>query len=310
VRAWADKMAQSGATILIEGPTGSGKEVLARYIHEQSGRKGGPFVKVDCATIPQNLIESQLFGHEKGAFTGAESLFIGLCERADGGTLFLDEIANLSLDTQTKFLQFLNDFTLTRLGGRETVKVNVRCIAASNKSLPGLIAEGLFREDLYYRLSVFQLRMPSLVERREDIPMLCEHFLAYFNVVYRKNIPGFSSRALEKLLGHAWPGNIRELKNVMERAVLFCTGDRIGEEGIQFDPASGPARKTGKSLSSAYRLCLTPDSIVTELLEKHLGRVSAVVKELGTTNGAFYYFLRQRGIDPNRFRKGFPGRKS
>ncbi|MBL8027032.1 MAG: sigma-54-dependent Fis family transcriptional regulator [Fibrobacteres bacterium] len=308
IREWVKRVAATDATVLIEGATGTGKEVVARNIHSMSGRAEMPFVKVDCSTIPESLMESHLFGHEKGAFTGADSRFIGVFEGAGQGTIFLDEISNLSLSVQAKLLLTLNDFTITRIGGREPIKLKARIIGASNLQLSGLIKKGLFRSDLYYRLSVFQLTLPDLNSRIEDLPELCTQFLSLFNLVYNKSINEISESALKKMIQHKWSGNIRELRNCIEQAVLFCGEDRIEAEHIIFrereDSGNRGARVRGKEVSDERMVKTNPEKVVS-LLKMRKGRVAAVARELGTSTGALYYFLKKNGINVDDYRSGF-----
>ena len=210
-----DHFADSRATVLVEGPTGAGKEVLARAIHARSNRRDKPFVKVDCASLPQTLLESELFGHEKGAFTGAVSRVQGRFEMADKGTLFLDEIGNIDVSMQAKLLGFLEDHTFTPLGGRQPIKVDVRIIAATNAPLEKRVGEGLFREDLFYRLKVFHVHLPALRERLDDLPLLVDSFIKAINERHAVSIEGVAPAVMEKLLTHAWPGNVRELFNLL-----------------------------------------------------------------------------------------------
>ena len=220
----ADKVAATTAKVLIEGENGTGKELLARRIHEGSGVAAGPWVTVNCAAIPSELIESELFGHEKGAFTSAVKQRKGRFEQADGGTLFLDEIGDMSPAAQAKMLRVLQDRRITRVGGEKEIEVQVRVVAATNKRLETEIAEGRFREDLYHRLSVVKLRMPPLRERPEDIPLLVESFVAELSADLDKKPLTFKKEALQVLQKQPWPGNIRELRNVEERLLIFCEG--------------------------------------------------------------------------------------
>jgi two-component system nitrogen regulation response regulator NtrX len=223
VRNLADRAARSEARVLITGENGTGKELIARRIHERSERAKGPFVTVNCAAIPDTLIESELFGHEKGAFTDAVSRRIGKFEAADGGTLFLDEIADMSLAAQTKVLRALQDMRFERVGGEESLTADVRVVAATNKDLKEEIAAGRFREDLYFRLAVVPISLPPLRERRQDIPALCERFLGQKDGAKRRISPD----GLELLAAYEWPGNIRELKNFMERIAVFSTEEEV-----------------------------------------------------------------------------------
>lgn len=215
------------ANILIQGETGTGKELVARAIHYNSTRKDYPFVKVDCAALAETLLESELFGHEKGAFTGATKDRIGRFRTADRGTVFLDEIGNISLSVQAKLLRVLQDSEFEAVGSDESIKVNVRIIAATNADLEERVEKGLFRRDLFYRLNVIRILLPPLRERMDDIPMLVAHFLSIHNKKNRKKVEGLSREALTKLMSYNWPGNIRELENVVERAVILCKGNMI-----------------------------------------------------------------------------------
>lgn len=224
------KVAKSNASILIHGETGTGKELIASLIQFISHRSDKPFVKVNCAALPENLLESELFGHEKGAFTGAYQTRIGKFEQADGGTMFLDEIGDMSLTTQAKILRVLQDQTFSRLGGNKTITVDVRIIAATNKDLLNEIELGNFRADLYYRLNVVSMHIPPLRKRKEDILLIAEFFRRKFSQELRKNIKGFCEETMALLKNHSWPGNIRELKNLIERAVL------VAEDGKMITP--------------------------------------------------------------------------
>ncbi|APG27140.1 transcriptional regulator [Syntrophotalea acetylenivorans] len=220
-------VAPSDATVLITGESGTGKELVANAVHQNSPRGGGPFVKVNCAALHENLLESELFGHEKGAFTGAAEQRKGRFELAHKGTLFLDEIGDMSPTTQAKILRVLQEGEFERLGGTKTIKVDVRLIAATHKDLHQMVEEGSFRQDLFFRLSVVPLEIPPLRERTDDIPTLAGHFLEKYSAKNRKDIRGLHPEALDALLAYAWPGNIRELENTMERAVILCLGEQI-----------------------------------------------------------------------------------
>jgi len=222
-----ERVADTPTTALITGESGTGKELVARALHEHSGRKDKPFIKVNCAAIPKELIESELFGYERGAFTGAVTSKPGRFELANGGTLFLDEIGEIPIEMQVKLLRALQESEFERVGGIKTIRVDVRLVAATNRDLKKLIAAGSFREDLFYRLNVVPVRLPALRERTGDIPLLVEHFLAKFNDRLRKKVEGVEPEALEILVSYPWPGNIRELENVIERAVLFCDTQRL-----------------------------------------------------------------------------------
>jgi len=227
-----EQIADSSATILIQGESGAGKELVARTVHERSGRRNGPFVAVNCAALPETLLESELFGYEKGAFTGAAGRKEGRFELANGGTLFLDEVADLSLVTQPKILRVLQEGEFERLGGTRTIQVDVRIVAATNQDLTEMVREKRFREDLYYRLNVITVRVPPLRERHEDIRLLAQHYLRVYAAKNGRKLEGLSNEALERLESYAWPGNVRELENLIERTVLLARKDRIDAEDL------------------------------------------------------------------------------
>jgi two-component system response regulator AtoC len=227
-----ERVADTPTTVLITGESGTGKELVARALHDHSSRKGKPFIKVNCAAIPKELIESELFGYERGAFTGAVSSKPGRFELANGGTLFLDEIGEIPVEMQVKLLRALQESEFERVGGIKTIHVDVRLVAATNRDLKKLIASGNFREDLFYRLNVVPIRLPALRERRSDIPLLVEHFLTKFNERLKKHVSGVEPDALDILSSYPWPGNIRELENVIERAVLFCDSQDVRAQDL------------------------------------------------------------------------------
>jgi two-component system response regulator AtoC len=222
-----ERVADTPTTVLITGESGTGKELVARALHDHSSRKDKPFIKVNCAAIPKELIESELFGYERGAFTGAVSSKPGRFELANAGTLFLDEIGEIPVEMQVKLLRALQESEFERVGGIKTMRVDVRLVAATNRDLKKLIAGGTFREDLFYRLNVVPIRLPALRERAGDIPLLVEHFLGKFNERLKKHVAGTEPEALDILASYPWPGNIRELENVIERAVLFCDAQKV-----------------------------------------------------------------------------------
>jgi len=222
-----EQVADSSATVLIQGESGTGKELVARAIHERSPRRAGPFVAVNCAALPETLLESELFGYEKGAFTGASNRKDGRFELADGGTLFLDEIADLSLVTQPKILRVLQEGEFERLGATKTVRVDVRIVAATNQDVAQMVRERKFREDLYYRLNVITVVVPPLRDRRGDVRLLAQHFLRVYAAKNNRKLDGFTDEAIERLEAYAWPGNVRELENVIERAVVLAREGRI-----------------------------------------------------------------------------------
>jgi two-component system response regulator HydG len=233
-----EQVASSSATVLVQGESGTGKELVARAIHERSARKNRPSVAVNCAALPETLLESELFGYERGAFTGAAGRKEGRFELADGGTLFLDEVADLSAVTQPKILRVLQEGEFDRLGGTRSIKVDVRLVAASNQDLAQMVKERRFREDLFYRLNVITIHVPPLRERREDIPVLAQHFLRVYAAKNNRRLDGLTDEALRRLEGYAWPGNVRELENVIERGVVLA-------RGTQVDVADLPAEVAG-----------------------------------------------------------------
>ncbi len=222
-----DKVADTPSTVLVTGESGTGKELVAKALHENSSRNGNPFIKINCAAIPKNLMESELFGYEKGAFTGATSAKPGRFELADQGTLFLDEIGEIPVEMQVKLLRAIQESEFERVGGLKTIKVDVRLITATNRNLKEEVASGAFREDLFYRLNVVPLNIPPLRDRSDDIPLLVEHIIEKFRTKLNKEISGISDAALKLLCGHTWPGNIRELENVLERTILFSDANVI-----------------------------------------------------------------------------------
>jgi DNA-binding NtrC family response regulator len=253
--------APTTAPVLILGASGTGKELVARTIHDLSPRRDGPFVAVNCSAIPETLLESEIFGHEKGAFTGAVERRIGCFELAHGGTLFLDEVAEMSPAIQVKFLRILQDGVIRRLGGKSEIQVDTRVLAATNKDAARALEEGSLREDLYYRLNVFSLSLPLLRERVDDLPLLVQAFLEEFNARYDRRVRSLDDAALTILRAHAWPGNVRELRNVMERAVVSCDGDILtathlppGLSGVVRDPVSDALSiAVGTSLDDAEK---------------------------------------------------------
>ncbi|MDQ2804355.1 MAG: sigma-54 dependent transcriptional regulator, partial [Pseudomonadota bacterium] len=247
----AEQVAAAEASVLITGESGTGKEVLARHIHRRSRRAAGPFVALNCAAIPENLLESELFGHEKGAFSGAVARRIGKFEAADGGTLLLDEVSEMDVRLQAKLLRALQEREIDRLGGAAPVKVNVRILATTNRDLPAEVARGGFREDLYFRLNVVSLCIPPLRERPGDVAALAEHFARRYAEVNGLPFRPLGALALARLGGHVWRGNVRELENTIHRAVLLAEGEEIGPEAIELAPGAPTGGSAGKPAPSA-----------------------------------------------------------
>jgi Nif-specific regulatory protein len=296
------QVARSNATVLLRGESGTGKEMIAHAIHYNSLRSKQPFIKVNCAALPETLIESELFGFERGAFTGADRRKKGRFEMADNGTLFLDEIGDLSPQTQIKLLRVIQEREFERLGGTETIKVNVRLITATNKNLEEEIAGGRFREDLFYRLNVFTIFLPPLRERKSDILLLAEHFLAKYEREHGKEIKRISTPAIDMLASYHFPGNVRELENVIERAVLVCDSNVI--HGHHLPPTLQTAEVSGTvtqvSLVSAIESY--ESDLVQDALKSTRGNVAKAAKMLDTTERILGYKIKKYNIAPKRFR--------
>jgi two-component system, NtrC family, response regulator AtoC len=240
-----EKVANTPSTVLITGESGTGKELVARALHEHSSRRDAPFIRINCAAIPKTLIESELFGYDRGAFTGAVSAKPGRFELADRGTLFLDEIGEIPVEMQVKLLRVLQESEFERVGGIKTLKVDVRLVAATNRELSRAVQAGTFREDLYYRLNVVPIHLPTLRERKQDIPLLVRHFVTRFNERLKKNVVHVAPDALERLTQHGWPGNIRELENVLERSILFTDGPTLRAADLPRELCAAPAEEVG-----------------------------------------------------------------
>jgi DNA-binding NtrC family response regulator len=286
-----EKVADTPSTVLITGESGTGKELVAKALHEHSSRSTGPFIKINCAAIPKTLMESELFGYEKGAFTGATTAKPGRFELADGGTLFLDEIGEIPVEMQVKLLRAIQESEFERVGGIKTIKVDVRLITATNRDLERETRDGNFREDLYYRLNVVPLNIPPLRSRADDVPLLVEHIITKFNERLKKNVRGISPEAMVLLGAHGWPGNIRELENVLERTILFATGDTIDVSDLPAELRGEPdlARvrtPTGEFTAAAAAAAASAMGIITEpgasgsLKEMVRAETSRVEKEL------------------------------
>jgi Nif-specific regulatory protein len=297
------QVARSNTTVLLRGESGTGKEMIAHAIHYNSLRAKQPFVKVNCAALPEALIESELFGYERGAFTGADRRKKGRFEIADGGTLFLDEIGDLPPQTQIKLLRVLQEREFERLGGTETIKVNVRLITATNKNLEEAIRKGRFREDLFYRLNVFTIFLPPLRERKSDILLLAEHFLAKYEREHGKLIKRISTPAIDMLASYHFPGNVRELENVIERAVLVCDEHVI--HGHHLPPTLQTAEVSGTvtqvSLTAAIEAY--ERDLIQDALKSTRGNVARAAKMLDSTERILGYKVKKYGIDTCRFRK-------
>jgi Nif-specific regulatory protein len=296
------QVARTNTTVLIRGESGTGKELIAHAIHYNSLRAGKPFIKVSCAALPDTLIESELFGYEKGAFTGALTRKKGRFEIADGGTLFLDEIGDLNLSTQVKLLRVLQEREFERLGGTETIRVNVRLIAATNKDLERAIAEGTFREDLYYRLNVFAIFVPPLRERKPDVLLLADYFLEKYSREHGKNIKRISTPAIDMLMSYHWPGNVRELENCIERAVLLCDGSVIHAHHLPPTLQTAEASGTVVNLSLSEAVQAYEKDLIQDALKTTRGNRAKAARLLRTTQRIINYKIKKYGIDCSRFR--------
>jgi formate hydrogenlyase transcriptional activator len=292
-----EKVAATDSTVLILGETGTGKELIARALHRKSKRAARAFIRVNCAAIPQSLIASELFGHEKGAFTGALQRRLGRFEAADGGTLFLDEIGDLPMETQIALLRVLQEKEFERVGSNHPVSVDVRLIAATNRDLPAAVAAGTFRQDLFYRLNVVPIDVPPLRERADDIPLLVEYFVGRFAKEAGKNIRRIRKHTLEQLENYHWPGNIRELQNVVERAVVLCETETfvVDESWLRRESADSPRSNDGLSALADHEVQM----IEAALAESH-GRISGpsgAAAKLGIPRQTLESKIRRLGID-------------
>jgi transcriptional regulator with PAS, ATPase and Fis domain len=298
VLALVERVAPTNSTVLIGGESGVGKDLIARAIHQNSRRANGPFIKINSTAIPDTLFESELFGFERGAFTGALASKPGKFELADKGTLFLDEIGDVPAPIQVKLLRVLQEREFERLGGTKTLKVDVRMIAATNRDLRAALEEGTFREDLYYRLNVVPIDIPPLREHKEDIPDLVNHFLARFAAESEKPLEGITRAALDALGEYHWPGNVRQLENVVERAVALTSGPVIDVQDIHLDgtPGKAPAATQDNFLPEGMTLEQWEDSMIREALRRANGNKSQAARLLGLSRNALRYRLGKIGV--------------
>jgi DNA-binding NtrC family response regulator len=287
------QVSPSSATVLLEGESGTGKELVAHAVHRLSPRAQGPFVPVHCAALSANLLESELFGHERGAFTGARERRPGRFERADGGTLFLDEIGEIDPSIQVKLLRVLEERQFERVGGQETLEVDVRLIAATNRDLRAMVDEGTFREDLYYRLYVVAIRMPPLRERTGDIPLLIRHFLEAFSRQNGKHFDGITPDALDLLTGHDWPGNIRELRNVVERMVVMARGGKLTVRDVPLAVREGGGRSGAPRAASALNLQDSERTLIVRALKATAGNRTEAARQLGISRRTLHRKLNE-----------------
>jgi DNA-binding NtrC family response regulator len=294
------RVAPTDVSVLILGPSGTGKELVARAIHDHSSRAKMPFVPVNCGALPENILESELFGHEKGAFTGADSSRPGLFEAAHGGTLFLDEISETRPSFQVNLLRAVQEQQIRRVGSHKYTPVNVRILAASNRDLTKMMAAGQFREDLYYRLSVVEIKLPSLDERREDIPLLVQHFLKRSNLKNKRSVK-ITDEAVSVLSTASWPGNVRELENLVERLAIFCTSGEIGVADVESERrvvhGNGAASGAAAAAESARTLEDMERQHIMRVLEENGGNKSRAARALGIERKTLYQKARRLGID-------------
>jgi DNA-binding NtrC family response regulator len=293
------RVASADVSVLILGASGTGKELVARAIHDHSNRAKMPFVPVNCGALPENILESELFGHEKGAFTGADSSRPGLFEAAHGGTLFLDEISETRPSFQVNLLRAVQEQQIRRVGSHKYTPVNVRIVAASNRDLTKMMAAGQFREDLYYRLSVVEIKLPSLDERREDIPLLVQHFLKRHNQKNKRSVK-ISDEAVRVLSAASWPGNVRELENLVERLAIFCTSGEIGAPEVENERHVVHSNGASPSLVEANSAKTLEDmerQHIVRVLQENAGNKSKAARALGIERKTLYQKARRLGID-------------
>jgi DNA-binding NtrC family response regulator len=301
-------VAPTDAPVLITGETGSGKELIAKGLHENSSRKNGPMVSINCAALTESLLEAQLFGHKKGSFTGAVKDTTGLLEKADQGTLFLDEIDKMSLALQAKLLRFLEDKTFRPVGANLSISVDVRIIAASNQELNQKIRQGGFLSDLLYRIEVIKIKAPCLKERKEDIPLLCKHFVEHYARHYRKPVQGLNSPCLEALAQYHWPGNVRELKNCLARAVILSRSKTIKTQDLPAKITSSPPKKNrslpGFNLAEPGRSIKEMEaSLIQNTMEHCKGNKSLAARMLGISRKGLYQKLKRLGLNSEETQK-------
>lgn len=288
------------ATVLIQGQTGVGKELIAKAIHAMSDRCQKPFMAINCGAIPESLIESALFGHEKGAFTGAIEVHQGYFERAEGGTLFLDEVDTLSPAAQTRLLRVLQEGELERVGGKQTLPVNVRIISATNQNLEALAKQGPFRKDLYFRLNVIRLSIPPLCERPEDLPFLVQHIIRRLNKKYNKQVESVSREVMQQIRRYAWPGNVRELENILERSILFTQGQEMTVLDLEL-PAPTPYLENWKDIKE-QAISNVEQAYLENALKQHHGDIKKIAVDMGISTRAVYGKLQKYGIKSTDYR--------
>ncbi|HSR66585.1 MAG TPA: sigma-54 dependent transcriptional regulator [Acidobacteriota bacterium] len=307
VKALVAKVAASEAnTLLVQGESGTGKDLVAKALHFESRRHRRPFTVLNCAAIPEQLLENELFGHERGAFTDAKTMKKGLLEMTDGGTIFFDEISEMPLNLQAKLLRVLEDYTFRRVGGVKDIRVDLRVVCASNKDLNALVREEKFREDLFYRLSVIPILLPPLRDRKEDLDLLARHFVDFYNENFKKSVKGLTSKARKLLIEYDWPGNVRELKNAIERAMILQDGDHIDVDLIPLNISNGSKKATispeGLNFnipSSGINLYDVEKELIAKALEKVHGNQSQASRLLSITRDTLRYKMKKYGLHKN-----------
>ena len=295
------RVAPTDVTVLVLGENGTGKELVAHAIHEAGPRREQPFVPINCGAIPETLLESELFGHEQGAFTDARRAREGKFELADHGTLFLDEIGEVPLHVQVKLLRFLQDHRVERIGSRESVRVDTRVVAATNRDVKAMIGEGRFREDLYYRLGVITILVPPLRDRGDDLRLLAEYFLEFYSRQHKRRLKGFTQAALRAILAHGWPGNVRELENRVQRAVILAADAYLRPEDLELEPAGGstePLPTLQAARDEAER------RVLTDALTRNAGNVTRAARDIDVSRPTLHDLLKKHGLDAARYRRG------
>ena len=291
------RVAPTDATVLVLGENGTGKELVAHAVHQASHRHAGPFIPIHCGAIPETLLESELFGHERGAFTDAYRTREGKLEMADGGTVFLDEIGELPVHLQVKLLRFLQDHVIERVGGREAIRVDARVVAATNRDLKAAIAAGAFREDLFYRLSVLTIQVPALRERGDDIRTLADYFLEFYTRHHKRRIKGFTRSALRAIQAHPWPGNVRELENRVQRGVIMARDAYLRSEDLELaEPQVDTPRTLQEARDQAER------ALLVDALTRNAGNITRAAKDIDVSRPTLHDLLRKHGVDADRFR--------
>jgi two-component system NtrC family response regulator len=300
VFALIQRVATTDVSVLVLGENGTGKELVANAVHEASPRRDHPFVPINCGAIPENLLESELFGHERGAFTDAHRAREGRFELADRGTLFLDEIGEVPLHLQVKLLRFLQDHVVERIGSRERIRVDARVVAATNRDLKALIGDGRFREDLYFRLGVIAIHVPALRDRGDDLRLLAEYFLEFYGRQHKRRLKGFTQASLRAIMAHPWPGNVRELENRVQRAVILAQDAYLRPEDLELESAGGTADPL-PTLQSARDEA--ERRLLVDALTRNAGNVTRAARDIDVSRPTLHDLLKKHNVDAARFRR-------